>query len=93
MLHAEDGKDERQKRGIARQANVGRGDFVRAAEAINSVLQPVLGNVTVDEGVGHNSWKAKNEKQPQQQSGRGKKQEKTQISANQFGHVGNISRL
>ena len=65
MLHAEDREDERQERRITRQANVSGRDFVRPAQAINSVLQPIFSDVAVNEGVGHNSWKAKNEKQPQ----------------------------
>jgi hypothetical protein len=46
------------------------------------VLQPVFSDVAVNEGVGHDSGKPENEKQPQKQSSGCKKQEKSQISAN-----------
>ena len=93
MLHAEDREDERQERRITRKPNVSGRYFVGPAQSINSVLQPILSDIAVNEGVGHNSGKAENEKQPQKQSSGCNEQKKSQISANQFGHVGNISRL
>ena len=67
MVHAEDGEDERQKRRVAGQADIGGRDFP-AAQAVNPMLQPVLGNVAVDEGIGDDSGKAKEENQPQKRA-------------------------
>ena len=63
MLHAKDGKNECEKCRIARQTNVCRRDFVRTAEAVNSVLQPILGYVAVNERVSNDPRKPENEDQ------------------------------
>jgi hypothetical protein len=57
------------------------------------VLEPVLGDVTVNEGIGYDAGKAEDENQPQQYGSGRKDQEKSQISANQFAHEANIARF
>ena len=55
------------------------------------MLEPVLGNIAIDEGIRNYRRKAKQEGEPQQQCGCRTNQEKSQVSANQFTHLGNIS--
>jgi hypothetical protein len=55
------------------------------------VLQPVLRNVTVDEGIGYHSGEAHQKYQPQNEGGGGEQQEESQVFAKQFAHAGNIS--
>jgi hypothetical protein len=54
------------------------------------MLQPVLGNVAIDEGIGHDAREAQKKYQPQNECGGGEQDEESQVLANQFTHAGNI---
>ena len=90
MLHAKNGKDGSQKRGISRQADVGGRNRVRPAQSVNSMAQPVLGDVAVHEGIGGHSGKAKDEKQAQPDRCQGHVQKEAKMLAHQLAHVKNI---
>ena len=57
------------------------------------VLQPVLGNVAVNEGIGRNCGEAKNEQKPQRDGGQRDEQKEPEMLAHEFAHGGNISRF
>ena len=59
VFHTEDGKHCGQKRGISRQPDVRRRNLVRTAQAVDPMLQPVFGDVTVNEGIGGDAGKRK----------------------------------
>jgi len=46
------------------------------------MLEPVLRNITIDEGIGNDGGKAKQEHEPQQKCGYRTNQEESQVSAN-----------
>jgi hypothetical protein len=66
VLHTKDGEYPGEKRGISRQPDIGGRNPV-TAQSVNSMLQPVLGNVPIDKGVGRDCRKTENEQQPQGQ--------------------------
>jgi len=55
------------------------------------MLQPVLGNIAVDERVARDSGKPKNEQQAQRDSGEDRDQKEAEMFAQQFAHGGNIA--
>ena len=82
-------KMKRQKCGISRQPNVSRRNFVRTAQAVDAVLQPVLGDVAVDEGIGE--WReTKQEEQPQPERGAWRTRKKPKVLAHKLAHAKNI---
>ncbi len=87
MLHAENRKDPSQKRRIPGQPDVGCGNFLRAAQPIDSMLQPVLGDIAVHERVGGDGGKSKNEQKPQRDGGQRDKQKKAQVLAHKLAHA------
>src|SRR5207247_3652913 len=93
VLHAEDGEDEREKCWISWQTDVGRRNFFRPAQAVNAVLQPVFGNVAVNERIRSDSWKTKNKEQPQRNPSENCKEEGAEILAQELAQAANIARL
>ena len=91
MFHAKNRENRCQESGVSRQANVGWGNVIHAAQAVNSVLQPVLGDVAVNERVCRDSGKAQNEYQAQRHTCKGRKQKEAEMLAQQFAHGGNIA--
>ena len=89
MLHTEYGKHGNQKRGISGQADVS-GRYLGAAEAIDAVLQPILGDVAVDKGIGDDGREAKQEKNPQPKGGQRDPKKKSEVSAHELAHAKNI---
>ena len=69
MFHPEDGKHGGQECGVSRQADVGGRNLVRTAQAVNAMLQPILGDVAINEGVVGDGRETKQEKQPQPNRG------------------------
>ena len=57
------------------------------------MLEPVLGNVAIDEGVCCDAGKAKNKEQPQRNRGESQQQEIAKILAHEITHAGNIARF
>src|ERR1700730_5855027 len=92
MFHAEDGENRCQKRRVPGQANVRRRDIIHTAQAVNPMLQPVLGNVAVDERVGRDSGKAENEKKTKQVTRERRDEKKPEMFAQQFAHGGKYNR-
>ena|SRR3984893_14403175 len=92
MFHAEDGENRCQKRRVPGQANVRRRDIIHTAQAVNPMLQPVLGNVAVDEGVGRDSGKAENEKKTKRDTRERRDEKEPEMLAQQFAHGGKYSR-
>ena len=57
------------------------------------MLQPVLGDVAIDEGIGGDRGEAKNEEQPQPERGQRGKQKKSKVLAHKLAHAKNIPQL
>ena len=90
VLHAKYGKRGSQKRRISRQADVRGGNLIRTAQAVNAMLQPVLGDVAVDEGIGGDGRETKQEQEPQPQGGERDPQKKSEVLAHELAHAKNI---
>ena len=54
------------------------------------MLQPVLGDITVDEGIGGDSGEAKQEEEPQPKRGQRDEQKKSEVLAHELAHAKNI---
>jgi len=57
------------------------------------VLEPILRDIAIDEGIRNDGREAQEKDEPQKECGSRTNQEESQVSANQFTHLGNISRL
>src|SRR5262249_39794658 len=91
MFHSKDRKNKRQESGISRQANVGRYDSPGAGESINSVLQPILRDVAIYEGVVHHTREVDEENDAKEQARRQGNREKPNVSAHQVEHCRNYT--
>src|SRR5207245_7063539 len=78
---------------ISWQTDVGRRNFFRLAQAVNAVLQPVFGNVAVNERIRSDSWKTKNKEQPQRNPSENCKEQVAEILAHELAHAANITRF
>ena len=65
VFHPENGEHGGQERGISRQPDVGGRNLVRTAQAVNAMLQPVLGDVAINKRIVGDGRETKQEKQPQ----------------------------
>ncbi len=92
VFHPEDGKHCCEEGRISRQADVSRGNFVEAAQAINSMLQPILGNVSVNERVSRDCGKAENKQQTQRDTRECGEAKESEMLAHDLAHAGNITR-
>jgi hypothetical protein len=54
------------------------------------MLQPVFGDVAIDEGIGGDSGEAKNKEQPQPERGQRGEQEESKVLAHKWAHAKNI---
>ena len=91
MFHAEHCPDGGEKHGVSWQADEGRRGTIRRAQAVDSVLQPILGNVAVDERIVRNPGNPEKEDQPQRERGQRRENEESAVFAHQFAHRVNIS--
>ena len=90
MLHSENCKHCREKCGISREAYESRRDFLRPAQAIDSMLQPVLGDVSINKGIRGYCRKAKNEQKAQGNRRQRRPKKETEMVAHQLAHATNI---
>jgi hypothetical protein len=91
VLHAEDSEDDGEKCGISGKTDVGRGDIINSADPENPVLQPILGNVSINERIGYDCGKAENEKKTESESSERRRKKETEVLAHQFAHRANIA--
>ena len=61
MLHSKNRKYCGEERWISGEADVGRRNFGRTAEAVDPVPKPALSDISVNEGIGGYRREAKNE--------------------------------
>ncbi len=92
VLDADHRPDRRQQRGVTRQADVGRLDRSGSvAEPEDAVLQPVLGQLAVDERVSIHTRETKDEEEAQRHRPRGRQQEVALVPPEQLSHATNIA--
>ena len=90
MLHSKNCKHCGKKRWISRETDAGRRNLLRPAEAVDSVLEPVFSDVSVNEGIGGHCRETKNEQKAQGNCGNCRPEKETQMVAHQLAHVTNI---
>src|ERR1700674_2661529 len=90
MLHSKNSKHCREKCGISRKAAAGGRNFLRPTEAVDSMLQPVLGDVSVNEGIRGHCREAKNEQKAQGNRRKRHPKKETEMVAHQLAHATNI---
>src|SRR5947209_15091422 len=84
MLLAKDGEHQCQERGVTGQANQRRADIRPVCQTVNAMIEPVLGDVAVDEAVASDMRIAENKEQPQGESCERAQQEKQLVVADEL---------
>src|SRR5581483_6191285 len=79
--------------GIIRQANVSGHDLPGIGNTVNTVFQPVLGDVGIDAGIIRDMRVGQREQRAQRQSGHDRDSEESGSLRYQFPHAATIARL
>src|SRR5262249_55256236 len=91
MLHAEDRENGSQECWISRKSYPSGDRALRSAHGVYSVLQPVLGDIPVDERICGDSREAEDENQAQQHCCNRRHQKEPWVLAYQLTHAWNIT--
>ena len=91
VVFPEDGEHNREKSRISRQPHAGRGDPVVVGETVDSVVQPVIGDLSVHQGIVGDVGKGE-EKEQTHGDGREEGEEKeAKVLPHQVAHALNIT--
>src|SRR5207253_6849983 len=93
VVWSENRKYQGQKCGISRQPYVGGNDVSVIADAVNTVLEPVLGDIRVDLRIINDGGKSDNKEEPQRHGCQRRGQKEPGIFAHKLAHAANIPRF